>query len=330
MADAVEKDSEELAGGIVNAGPPIPPEDTPEAPSSTASDTQSAPDPKNTRVIPPNAKPANQDNGVNNSQFVPGDDGAPPNQTYDALRQMLTLKGSDPHLEEMLRTARLRPTNDGQGLLIDLPKNAHCIHCGKLKDGSEFIGMPHKKMVVDAHDATIMVGLAKARGWKAVNVTGSEKERDLLWIEAMRQGMPVANHRPDPNSAIVKQWLEEDAKNPKPSLTEAKEEDFHVKTMKMLQEKAAAADDKDVKTGLETILKKFQDGAILGTADLYKSLSEALGDKTDKDGVKKAVDLLNKADPKLGLALAETPAPVAQPAATTTTPAVKPDVAAPA
>lgn len=326
MADPVVTNTEELpAGGISNAGPAIEPEDAPPPARNTAKNTR-APDPKNTKVITPDAA---QDNTPDQPQ-------GPTNETVDALKRTLGIKGLDPHMEEMLRTARLRLSKDGQALLVDLPTNGHCLHCGKMKDGSEFIGMPHKKMIVDEHDAQVMVALAKGRGWKAVNVSGNNDERERLWLEAQRQGLHVTNFKPDDNSAIAKKWAIEAAErakaeleSPQPSLTESKEEDFHLKTMKLLQDKATAATDKDVKTGLETVLKKFQDGAVLGTADIYKNISEALGDKTDKDGVKKAIDFLNKADPKLGLAFVETPAPVTQPAATaSSTP--KPETVAPA
>lgn len=253
-----------------------------------------------------------------------GTEGLPPNPVAAQLAATLGLKALDPHLGEMLRTAQLRLTKDQTGLLIDLPENKHSLRCGKLKDGTEFIGMNNKEMIVDAQDAKIMIGLAKARGWKNVNVQGNDQEKDLLWLEAMRAGLGVANYVPDPNSDVAKAYLAD----PKPSVTPAKEEDFHVKTMQLLQEKATAATDKDVKAGLEGTLKKFQEGVFTGTADTFNQLSGFLSDKNDaRAGYNLAVDFLNKAEPKLALAKLEA-APAAAAATTSNTaPVPKPNLA---
>ncbi|MEZ0225510.1 MAG: hypothetical protein ACAH83_13225 [Alphaproteobacteria bacterium] len=302
MADETVPKTDEMPGsGIMEADKTVDTK-TPAAPKKT--------DPKKGDGDE-QTPPAPSGDGVDGSQFLS-------NEVAASLKAALGLKALDPHLEEMLRTAQLRLTKDQTGLLIDLPDNKHSLHCGKTKDGVEFIGMHTKKMIVDEHDAKIMIGLAKARGWVNVNVTGTPAEQDLLWLEAMRHGLKVANHVPDPNSDVAKAWAAE----PKPSVTPATEENFHVKTMQLLQEKATAATDKDVKAGLEGALNKFKEGIATGTADTFNQLTEALSDKNEaKAGYNLAVDLLNKAEPKLALAKLE--APVVATTAATNIPAPK-------
>lgn len=305
MADDAALPNDEMPGGIQNAGPPIE-EKTPAAPK------KAEPKKEGDSRQPP-ATDAQE-----------GDQELPPNQVAESLRAALGLKALDPHLSEMLRTAQLRLTKDQTGLLIDMPENEHSLHCGKLKDGTEFIGMLNKKMVVDEHDAKVMIGLAKARGWKNINVQGTAEERDRLWLEAQRQGLNVTNYVPDPNSEVAKAWLAE----PKQSVTEAKEEDFHVKTMQLLQGKATAATDKDVKAGLETALNKFREGVFTGTEDTFKQLSEMLSDKNEaRAGYNLAAEFLNKAEPKLALAKLDAPVATAAatPAAETKAPAPRPE-----
>ncbi len=293
------------------------PATTPDPAAKTADPHNKAPDPK--RAAPTQTPPApgtdQSEDGYDGSKFLP-------NQTAEALKKILTISALDPHLEERLRAARLRLNEDRTGILIDMPQNGHTLHCGKMKDGTEFIGMPNKKMLVDEHDAFMMVGLAKGRGWKAINVNGTKEEQELLWIEATRQGLAVANFQPDPNSELIKKFMEQQANTPKASVTPADpdpapqpQEDFHLKTMKLLQDKSGAATDKDVKSGLEDLLKKFQDGtAIHGDEAIYKGLSEALSDKNERDAFNKVAEFLNKTDGKLAIAKLEA-APVAQPAA---------------
>ncbi|TAL28074.1 MAG: hypothetical protein EPN97_15385 [Alphaproteobacteria bacterium] len=303
MADDAAPPNDDTLGGIQNAGPPI----DDKTPAATK---KAEPKKEGDSRQPP---PADAE----------GDQELPPNQVAESLRVALGLKALDPHLSEMLRTAQLRLTKDQTGLLIDMPQNEHSLHCGKMKDGTEFIGMLNKKMIVDEHDAKVMIGLAKARGWKNINVQGTDAERDRLWLEAQRQGLNVTNYVPDPNSEVAKAWLAE----PKQSVTEAKEEDFHVKTMQLLQGKATAATDKDVKAGLEDTLKKFQEGVFTGTADTFKQLSEMLSDKNEaRAGYNLAAEFLNKAEPKLALAKLDAPvatATAATPAAETKAPETK-------
>jgi hypothetical protein len=321
MADPVEKKTDDDAldvsdmSGISNAGPPIdPPDPKPVVPaangSSATAQPQSKPGPKDTKSTQTPDAPDDAQQQV----------GAP-NEVVDTLSKMLSLKGLDPHMAEMLRAARLRPAKDNQGVLIDLPHNGHCLHCSKLKDGTEFIGMPHKKMLVDEHDAHIMIGLAKARGWKAVNVSGTEKERENIWLEAMRQGLAVANWRPDPNSAVAQKWAQELSEQPVPNVTEAKPVDHHLNTMKLFKLASEHATDNDVKAGLESTLKKFQEGTFTGTEAMFRAAGEALGDKANRENYNKMVDALNKVEPKLALTKLEAAAPQAQPAAKVDAPA---------
>lgn len=330
MADDVaQQPQEETMSGISDASPK-PSVDA----SADVSTTGTTADSKERKQAPTNKNdgnnnpPGDQPPGTEASQFMP-DTGA-------RLKNLLGLKNHDPHLEEMLRTAQLRKTKDGMGLLIDMEQNGHSIHCGKTKEGTEFIGLPMKKMVVDEHDAKVMVSLARARGWAAINVEGNQKEKELLWVEAQRQGVSVANFQPDPNSDIVQKWLKEQAEQPKESITEAKPEDFHLKTMQLLQEKAGQVTDKDVKAGLEGVLAKFKEGALHGNEEIYKGLAAALSDKDERAGFNQSVGLLNKLEEKPAFATLDAPATGGAPAAAASTetpkqqaPAPKPNAPAP-
>jgi hypothetical protein len=319
--DPVDKDEPQRGATISNAGPPIP-DETPETPvvpaSAEAANTNSAtaeapkPNPKDTRVIP---KAPSQDTGGDAQPAGNDQPAAEPSENVKAIKSVLSLKYLDPHMEEMLRDARPRLGKDGQSVLIDLPTNGHCLHCGKSREGVEFIGLPNKKMMVDEHDAHIMVGLAKGRGWRSINVDGNDHEKELVWLEAMRQGVNVANFRPDPNSAVYKTWMTEYADQPQATVTEAKPVDYHIKTMQLLQIAADHAGEPDVKKAFEGVLKKYQDGAALGTKETFKTAGAALGNKATRDTFNAMIEALNKVDPKLGLTKLDPPAAQPQPAA---------------
>jgi hypothetical protein len=335
MADDVVKGNDELPGSISDASPR---EATPEPAPAAMGPTPEAkkpnpgpqqPQPDLTLEDPP--KPGPNDEGYEGSQFLP-------NHTAMALKKALNIKTLDPHLEEMLRIASLRLTEDKTGLLIDMPQNGHTIHCGRLPDGTEIIGLPDKKMVVDDRDAKVMIGLALGRGWKASNVHGSPEEQERLWIEATRAGLAVANFQPDMNSENVKAFL---ASQPKPSVTRADAEpeaqaqpepaeDFHVKSMKYLQAAAGVAKDKDVKAGVEGILKKFQDGTtITGNEEIHQGIRKALANTEERAAYNNLVDFLNTKEPKLALTKLDAAPAAQQPAASTQPPAPKADNPAP-
>ena len=98
------------------------------------------------------------------------------------------------------------------GLLFNLP-NGHTIEWHHNFGGAEFIGMPRAKSKFDEEDAHAVVAAGKSRGWQALNVFGDVKQKEMMWLEAMRQGMGVANFEPMQDSPAFKQWMKESQAN---------------------------------------------------------------------------------------------------------------------
>lgn len=112
-------------------------------------------------------------------------------------------------LKEALEDGEVR-ANRKHGLDFVRP-NGHKIEWHENMGGAEFIGMTRKTKNFDLDDAKIVVAASKSRGWKAISVHGSPEQRDMMWLEAQRQGIEVANHTPSPNSEYLKKWKEEQA-----------------------------------------------------------------------------------------------------------------------
>lgn len=76
-------------------------------------------------------------------------------------------------------------------------------------DGIEFIGVRTGSFLkqFDETDAKAVVALSKARGWESINVHGKPAQKDMLWLEAQRQGLLVENYSPSPTMAA--QWEKE-------------------------------------------------------------------------------------------------------------------------
>ncbi|MBI1216081.1 MAG: hypothetical protein GC185_09725 [Alphaproteobacteria bacterium] len=72
----------------------------------------------------------------------------------------------------------------------------------------EFIGRS-RFAKFDETDAKAIVALAQMRGWQSMNVHGSVKQKDMMWLEAQRAGMPVRNYTASPE--VMEQWQKEDA-----------------------------------------------------------------------------------------------------------------------
>lgn len=62
--------------------------------------------------------------------------------------------------------------------------------------GSEFIGMTRRTALFDQDDAFNVVSASRARGWKTLNVHGTDDQKAMLWVEAKLQGMEVTNFEP--------------------------------------------------------------------------------------------------------------------------------------
>lgn len=104
------------------------------------------------------------------------------------------------------------------GLLFNLP-NGHTIEWHHNLGGAEFIGMPRARSKFDEIDAHAVVAASKSRGWQAINVHGTVEQKEMLWLEAQRQNMGVANFQPTEDSAVYQQWLKESTKKLDDQLT---------------------------------------------------------------------------------------------------------------
>lgn len=62
--------------------------------------------------------------------------------------------------------------------------------------GSEFIGMTRRTALFDKDDAFNVVSASRARGWKTLNVHGTDDQKAMLWVEAQLQGIDVTNYKP--------------------------------------------------------------------------------------------------------------------------------------
>lgn len=117
-------------------------------------------------------------------------------------------------LQTLQRLARLGTyaTVDGEGFELTLPKQNEEDKERKIKwsyrppgpdndpPAQEFI--VGKRRGFDEADADAIVALSAVRGWGPLNVHGNTKEKELLWLAAMDQGLDVANFTPEPDSDI--------------------------------------------------------------------------------------------------------------------------------
>lgn len=110
----------------------------------------------------------------------------------------------DPELMEALgQSGSVRKSKFG--LEFNLP-NGHRLEWHQDLGGAEFIGMAKRSSNFDMDDAHATIAASKSRGWSAINVHGTVEEREMLWLEAQRQGMEVTNFVPSADSDVRRQW----------------------------------------------------------------------------------------------------------------------------
>lgn len=97
------------------------------------------------------------------------------------------------------------------GLEFTLP-NGHRLEWHQNLGGAEFIGMSKRTANFDMDDAHATIAASKSRGWNAINVHGSKEEKEMLWLEAQRQGLEVTNFIPMADSDVRRQWEQEQQK----------------------------------------------------------------------------------------------------------------------
>ena len=67
----------------------------------------------------------------------------------------------------------------------------------------ESISSSHPKRFNEA-DADAIIALAAVRGWETVQLHGTDKQKDMLWLAAMKQGLGVEGH--EPSAATLEKW----------------------------------------------------------------------------------------------------------------------------
>lgn len=82
------------------------------------------------------------------------------------------------------------------------------------KQQSEFIGI-HRSFFANKKltekDAMAIIDLAQMKGWQSVKLHGNQDEKSLLWLAAMRHGMPVDMNGFVPSQEHIEHWKKEQA-----------------------------------------------------------------------------------------------------------------------
>lgn len=128
----------------------------------------------------------------------------------------------DPIADEQIKSVKKH--NKFNIVSIDLDDGTALNHVNFANgDGSrtDFIGLKKGSGPITDRNAEAIVSLGKSKGWKAMSVQGSQAEREKLWLAAQRQGMPVVNFEPTPDSAVFKTWMSEQRQNAGPVHTTA-------------------------------------------------------------------------------------------------------------
>jgi hypothetical protein len=227
-------------------------------------------------------------------------------KTADVLKETFGIKTLDPHLEEMLKKSKPRKTKDG--VAIDLEDG------NTILAGNKSIGLV-KGQEMKPEAAKAIIELAKSRGWDDLNINpyATPAEKDMLWLEAQRHGLKIANYAPEENSKTFQDWEREKLGEQK--ISQATDEDkIHMDTLRLLRDRANAEKDPVMKAGLEKMFKGVEDMSIPTSAATLAALGEALSDKhPGREGFNLAVDALKKGKPDLDIAKIDEPAGTGQP-----------------
>lgn len=115
-----------------------------------------------------------------------------------------------PELEEALLNAKAKK-NKGS-LTFDLANGHRLMWFQNLHDQGEVIGVSGKTF--DMEDAKAIIAACKTHGWglsekDGIKLFGSTEAKELMWLEAQRQGLHVANFEPTLDSDVRKIWEQE-------------------------------------------------------------------------------------------------------------------------
>lgn len=123
------------------------------------------------------------------------------------LRQAWNMDKIDPEIQKFVTSVEQDPK---KGTICFKTKHGN-FDWGKAQDGSEFIGRHGIFNLLTQEVADEEALVAKTRGWKSVNVHGSEANKERLWLGAKRAGLEVANYTPPENSKALEIWKKENA-----------------------------------------------------------------------------------------------------------------------
>ena len=106
---------------------------------------------------------------------------------------------SDPKLPPDLQLKQKQERPEAFEIKSKFGSNFSYIRAG----GREFIGQSAKqagRSEMNQQTADDIALLAVARGWTHVNASGTEADRDKLWLAAQKYGLIVENHNPSPEA----------------------------------------------------------------------------------------------------------------------------------
>lgn len=185
-----------------NVAPAEPQQQEEETPATTAAKKKK--DAPQAPVNQTQAEPEVEQTAPKQSIFV----GGLQRKDIDTLHNVWNSPNIDPNLEETMREGgEIKKTRSGLNFKLD---NGHKIvwtpnHTMRgQKIPQEFIGISKHKGGIDDKDAKAIVALAKMRGWKSIELHGTLKEKDNMWLEAQRQGLPVKGY--EPSAEMKAKW----------------------------------------------------------------------------------------------------------------------------
>ncbi len=87
-----------------------------------------------------------------------------------------------------------------------------------------FIGLKKGCKKLTQSDAAEIISQAKKHGWTDIDLHGNQKQKELLWAEAQRQGLNVTNFQPLPGSTAFSKFSSTAPAQKKPAGTKTNSE----------------------------------------------------------------------------------------------------------
>lgn len=116
------------------------------------------------------------------------------------------LQWPDPVLHNIMQKGSV--TKGIGGIVFELEDGATIKWHENFMQQGEFVGKTGLFAKISEKDAEAIVAVAKNRGWSKLNVYGSREQREMLWLEAKKQGVEVGNFAPTADSPIMQKWAE--------------------------------------------------------------------------------------------------------------------------